>query len=128
MPIGSPSAPKVPESGATVITSGPSTPGDGEPGREVDRPSRGSAGSAWVARSAIVPSDGPPPSAVVRQPSQRPAGASAEGLEKAGPPLLLAERWDNATDLAGWWMSEKLDGVRAYWDGRALISRLGNAF
>ena len=25
-------------------------------------------------------------------------------------------------------MSEKLDGVRAYWDGRALISRLGNPF
>ena len=25
-------------------------------------------------------------------------------------------------------MSEKLDGVRAYWDGRALISRLGNQF
>src|SRR3954463_15983215 len=35
---------------------------------------------------------------------------------KAGPPLLLAERWDNAQDLAGWWVSEKLDGVRAYWD------------
>ena len=31
-------------------------------------------------------------------------------------------------DLAGWWMSEKLDGVRAYWDGRTLISRLGNRF
>ena len=25
-------------------------------------------------------------------------------------------------------MSEKLDGVRAYWDGKALISRLGNPF
>ncbi len=55
--------------------------------------------------------------------------AVAEGEPgKAGPPLLLAERWDNAQDLAGWWMSEKLDGVRAYWDGRALISRLGNPF
>ncbi len=51
-----------------------------------------------------------------------------EGPEKAGPPLLLAERWDNAQDLAGWWMSEKLDGVRAYWDGRSFISRLGNRF
>ncbi|MDR3636569.1 MAG: DNA ligase [Isosphaeraceae bacterium] len=48
--------------------------------------------------------------------------------EKTGPPLLLAERWDNAQDLAGWWLSEKLDGVRAYWDGKALISRLGNRF
>jgi DNA ligase-1 len=55
--------------------------------------------------------------------------AGTEGEEgQGGPPLLLAERWDNATDLAGWWMSEKLDGVRAYWDGKTLISRLGNAF
>ena len=57
-----------------------------------------------------------------------PASAAEEGVAKVGPPLLLAERWDNAQDLAGWWMSEKLDGVRAYWDGRSLISRLGNPF
>jgi DNA ligase-1 len=31
-------------------------------------------------------------------------------------------------DLAGWWMSEKLDGVRAYWDGRQFLSRQGNRF
>src|ERR1700723_685437 len=29
-----------------------------------------------------------------------------EGSEKAGPPLLLAERWDTSQDLAGWWLSE----------------------
>lgn len=46
----------------------------------------------------------------------------------AGPPLLLAETWDNALDLSGWWMSEKLDGVRAYWDGRQFLSRLGNRY
>jgi DNA ligase-1 len=51
-----------------------------------------------------------------------------EATEKAGPPLLLAERWDNVEDLTGWWLSEKLDGVRAYWDGTTLISRLGNPF
>jgi DNA ligase-1 len=61
-----------------------------------------------------------------RPPASEEAGEAEEA--KAGPPLLLAERWDNAQDLAGWWMSEKLDGVRAYWDGRALISRLGNPF
>ena len=55
-------------------------------------------------------------------------GEEGAGDEKAGPPLLLAERWDNAQDLAGWWLSEKLDGVRAYWDGKSLISRLGNRF
>jgi len=53
---------------------------------------------------------------------------AAEGEETAGPPLLLAERWDNAEDLSGWWMSEKLDGVRAYWDGKQFLSRQGNLF
>jgi DNA ligase 1 len=61
-------------------------------------------------------------------PKPEPEGDEGGGDEKAGPPLLLAERWDNAQDLAGWWLSEKLDGVRAYWDGKSLISRLGNRF
>ena len=62
---------------------------------------------------------------------QKPARASSgdgENEANAGPPLLLAETWDNAADLSGWWMSEKLDGVRAYWDGKQFLSRLGNLF
>jgi DNA ligase-1 len=59
---------------------------------------------------------------------QRPAKSSAEGGEDSGPPVLLAESWDNATDLTGWWMSEKLDGVRAYWDGKQFLSRQGNIY
>ncbi|CAN5758944.1 hypothetical protein BH23PLA1_BH23PLA1_27610 [soil metagenome] len=51
-----------------------------------------------------------------------------DAIAKVSPPLLLAERWDNAQDLTGWWISEKLDGVRAYWDGKGLLSRLGNPF
>jgi DNA ligase-1 len=43
-------------------------------------------------------------------------------------PVLLAETWDGVLDPTGWWMSEKLDGLRAYWDGKRLISRLGNEF
>jgi len=58
-------------------------------------------------------------------PARKPEG---EPEASAGPPLLLAERWDNDADLSGWWMSEKLDGVRAYWDGKQFISRLGNRF
>lgn len=58
------------------------------------------------------------------------AEAAAEGGDAgeaaAGPPLLLAQSWTTDVDLAGWWMSEKLDGVRAYWDGSRLVSRLGN--
>ena len=46
----------------------------------------------------------------------------------AGPPILLAESWDNAQDLSGWWLSEKLDGVRAYWDGKQFLSRQGNLY
>lgn len=30
--------------------------------------------------------------------------------------------------VVGWLLSEKLDGVRALWDGRQLVSRNGNAF
>jgi DNA ligase-1 len=61
---------------------------------------------------------------------QRPVKAAGDGEEgeDKGPPLLLAESWDNAADLSGWWMSEKLDGVRAYWDGRQFLSRAGNLF
>ena len=44
------------------------------------------------------------------------------------PPLLLAESWDGSTDPSGWWLSEKLDGVRAYWDGKRFLSRLGNQY
>src|SRR5438045_8014489 len=41
---------------------------------------------------------------------QKPVKQTEDGEEEAaGPPLLLAESWDNAADLAGWWMSEKLD-------------------
>ncbi|WP_235584713.1 DNA ligase [Thiomicrospira sp. WB1] len=28
--------------------------------------------------------------------------------------------------LTGWWLSEKYDGMRAYWDGEKLLSRQGN--
>ena len=31
-------------------------------------------------------------------------------------------------DPTGWHMSEKLDGVRAFWNGSQLLSRLGNPF
>ena len=45
----------------------------------------------------------------------------------AKPDLLLANKWEDS-DATGWWISEKLDGVRAYWDGTHFLSRLGNIF
>lgn len=47
---------------------------------------------------------------------------------KNAPPLLLAHSWTPDVDPTGWWMSEKLDGVRAYWDGKTFWSRLGNEY
>jgi DNA ligase-1 len=52
-------------------------------------------------------------------------GASA--AEKSSPALLLANVWDPSIDPTGWWMSEKYDGLRGYWDGGKLWSRKGNA-
>jgi hypothetical protein len=60
--------------------------------------------------------------------AELPAGPVTAAEEKAGPPLLLAQAWDNSTDLTDWWMSEKLDGVRAFWDGKQFVSRQGNRF
>jgi len=41
-------------------------------------------------------------------------------------PLLLAERYSSGVDVSQYWVSEKLDGVRAHWDGRQLRFRSGN--
>lgn len=41
--------------------------------------------------------------------------------------VLLAKTW-RGQDPTGWWLSEKLDGVRAYWTGREFVSRAGNVF
>lgn len=35
---------------------------------------------------------------------------------------MLANRW-NGQPVAGWWLSEKFDGVRAFWDGKTLRTR-----
>jgi DNA ligase-1 len=41
---------------------------------------------------------------------------------------MLAKNWDKTMRPEGWWMSEKLDGVRAIWDGEHFRSRGGNIF
>ncbi len=41
--------------------------------------------------------------------------------------VMLAKSYDQQT-VAGWLASEKLDGVRAYWNGENLLSRRGNIF
>lgn len=41
------------------------------------------------------------------------------------PPLMLANIYHPGIALADYWVSEKLDGVRAYWDGEQLLTRGG---
>ena len=49
-------------------------------------------------------------------------------IPKNVPPCLLAHSWDGETDVSGWLCSNKLDGVRAWWDGERFWSRLGNEY
>lgn len=55
-------------------------------------------------------------------------GNKAAKVEKFGAPsLLLANKWESQNPK-GYWISEKLDGVRAFWNGEIFLSRLGNKF
>lgn len=56
------------------------------------------------------------------------AKAPSAAGDDEGPPVLLAHKWETDVDVTSWWLSEKLDGVRAYWDGKQFLSRLGNRF
>lgn len=58
-----------------------------------------------------------------------PASIAAEdkAATNQSPALLLANVWTPAVDPAGWWMSEKYDGLRGFWDGRKLWTRNGNS-
>ncbi len=42
--------------------------------------------------------------------------------------LLFLNKYSEDINVTSWYMSEKLDGVRAYWDGEKLISRNGKIF
>lgn len=42
------------------------------------------------------------------------------------PPLMLATDFRKDLPLADYWVSEKYDGVRGYWDGQRLVTRAGN--
>ena len=44
------------------------------------------------------------------------------------PELLLAKVYTNNIDVSQYWVSEKYDGVRAYWNGQQFISRQGNPY
>ncbi len=45
--------------------------------------------------------------------------------EPAPPRLMLATRYHDGVQVPDYWISEKLDGVRGYWDGHQLRTRSG---
>lgn len=54
---------------------------------------------------------------------------TSAGEKKPQPPgLLLANVYREHINPSDYWVSEKLDGVRAYWNGNHLISRQGNIY
>lgn len=59
-------------------------------------------------------------------------GSSSRAVVKTtAPKVLLAKKWEREKDdPVGWWISEKLDGVRAFWDSskKIFLSRLGNEY
>jgi len=63
--------------------------------------------------------------AASRRKKKTPAAATP-ATENQTPHLLLANVWNKSIDPTGWWMSEKYDGLRGYWDGQKLWSRKGN--
>ena len=44
------------------------------------------------------------------------------------PPLVLAENYHENIDLSRYWVSEKYDGARAWWNGKNFISRGGGIY
>lgn len=51
------------------------------------------------------------------------AQPSAQAFE-----VMLPRVYEGNINLSNWLMSEKLDGVRGYWDGRRLLSKNGTSF
>ena len=48
-----------------------------------------------------------------------------QGADGSPPALVLANIYREGIDVSRYWVSEKLDGARAYWDGKALYFRSG---
>lgn len=54
-----------------------------------------------------------------------PSSASAEDGTSGLTPLMLANSYHRNVDLSAYWVSEKYDGIRAYWDGEQFLTRGG---
>lgn len=45
--------------------------------------------------------------------------------DEPAPEIMSGFSWDRTSDVTGWWVSEKLDGVRGIWTGTEMLSRSG---
>jgi DNA ligase 1 len=55
------------------------------------------------------------------------AAPNAHAVSAHAPAVMLANIYEDAdVDVSQYWVSEKFDGVRAYWDGTTLWTRHGN--
>ncbi len=57
----------------------------------------------------------------------QPVVAHAQSIAEV-PPLALSKTFKSKYPVQNYWVSEKLDGARAFWNGRQLLSRRGNLF
>jgi DNA ligase-1 len=81
------------------------------------------AASVWAQPAATTLREAIKASASAAGSSEAPvANGSASA---APPPLALANTYRKGVDLSLYWVSEKYDGVRVYWDGRQLLTRGG---
>ncbi len=54
--------------------------------------------------------------------------ACAVSADGHAPLFTLAKHYHDDIDVTRYWVSEKLDGVRAYWNGQQLVSRGGHFY
>lgn len=60
-----------------------------------------------------------------KSPAAALTSAALSPTSAASPPLMLANVYRDDVALADYWVSEKYDGVRGYWDGQQLWTRGG---
>jgi len=69
---------------------------------------------------------GPAPTPRRAAPEPPPPPSRVSGRIGDMPSEVMLAKTRKGEDPTGWWMSEKLDGVRAYWTGTDLFTRNGN--